>query len=577
MNHFPKIILAVAVALALPIASAANDTLRRALEDELQRNMENLSLEDVAHPYFISYTVHDDHSTSVSGAYGGIKGSYEARSRAVQVEMRVGSPEMDNTNFISQHARNSVTRRALPLEDDYELIRKQIWLATDQAYKSAIGVYAAKEAALKNSDQEVFLDFSEEDPHVYVDTRSSQKINTKRVERAVRELSKLDKKESEISSHQITAFANQHIDTYINSEGSYFERVDDTAYIRATAWTQTLDGRYLTDYVNLIGRSWDEVADLRKAQNQIDAMYARLKESRKAPPLVSYFGPVLFEGQAAAEVIGQVLAPNLVNVKRPVFETEGVAASFNRVMMRSNFRERIGRRVLPRGINIYDDPSVSTYQSQQLVGQYPVDSDGLPTRRIQLVERGVLKTLLTDRNPTQTIQNSTASNATSAGPSVSNLFIEPTDGVERAELLELMFELADEQGLEYGLRIDYTATPFIQSSGVPSMYMMGQIGSLIPVIRAYKVYVDGSEELVRNVVISHNLLDEIRNLSGYSSTTSVHHGNYIFRGGDVSMFGGSFPVFTSISTPDLLFEGINIQYPTSVARSDSIVPHPQAN
>lgn len=574
MNQLVKGLFLIALPFLLAVSNARSETLKLALEDELQRSMEELRAGMEATPYFISYTVHTDHSIAATAAFGGMLGSSEAQTRSLQVEMRVGSPEFDNTNFISTRSRNIRIRRALPLEEDYDLIRKQVWLATDIAYKSAIGLYTAKEAALKNTDQEKLRDFSAEEPNVYVDMRKSQKINPGAVRRTVVALSKLDDPSIQISSHEIEAFANQHTDTYVNSEGSYFERIDDTAYIRATAWTQTSDGRYLTDYAQLIGRSWDEIANRREAKKQIGSMYERLMSAKQAEPLDRYVGPVLIQGQAAGELIGQVLAPNLLNLKRPIFENIDLAGGFNRQIMQNRLQERVGARVLPRGLNIYDDPTVQTYQNERLIGHYPVDSDGLPTRRVQLVENGTLKTLLSDRNPSEAVQQSTASNATSSGPSVSNLFIEPMEGVRQSELQEKLIELVLGYGNEYGLRIDHALTPMIHPRGVPSLYRMGRAGNVFPAAQAYKVYPDGTEELVRNVVVATDLLGELRNLPAYSETTSLHHGTYMFRSGDISVLSASFPVFVSISTPDLLFEDLTITYPQAVYRTTPIVPHP---
>ena len=576
MNTFFRAFLLVSLLFGSATSHASNSILKQALEDELERSMNELALEDVVKPYFIAYTVHVDHSTSALATHGGLQSANESRTRQLQVEMRVGTPELDNTNFMSRQGRNLNIRGTLPLEDDYALLRKQIWLTTDRAYKNAASVYAAKEAALQNSEMEITRDFSEEEPNVYVDKRKSQKVKPRELQRTVRELAALTKLDDEIQSHNIFAFANQHTDIYLNSEGSYFTRVDDTAFLRATASTQASDGRYITDFVNIAGRSWKDVSNLKEAKRKITEMNDRLKALRVAKTLNRYVGPVLFQGQAAAELIAQVVAPNLLNIKRPVFENTGFASAFSRSVAQNTFRERVGARVLPRGWSIFDDPTLETYQDEKLIGHYPVDSDGMSTYRVQLVERGVLKTLLSDRNPSLNVDHSTASNATSAGPSVSNLIIEPSNGLSDAELRQLMLDIVDEQQSEFGLRIDYASTPLIQAPDTPSAYYQGGIGQVIPAISAYKVFPDGTEELVRNVVISTSLSD-LKNLPGYSDTTSVHHGNHTFQSGDVSKLNDRFTVFVSIATPDILLEDASIAFLDTRVTSQPIVPHPQAD
>lgn len=577
MNQLRQVVVSAVLLMSIPAAAQDSDVLLRALQDELTRSMDSLELEDVVKPHFIGYTVHADHHITVNASNGGVENANTNNSRRLEIEMRVGSRELDNSNYMSRNFRSQRVNRTLTLDDDYDLLRKQIWLATDTAYKDALETYAAKEAAMKNSQQEATLDFSTEEPNVFIDQRRSQKLDIEDVRNFARELSEVGQERSFIYDSDVMAFTNQHVDTYLNSEGSHFTRIDDTAYIRVTAWTQSDDGRYVSDFLYIVGRSWKDIADLPKVKREVMAMHERLKATREAEPLDRYNGPVLFQGQAAAELVGQVLARNLINYKKPVFENDPVAAMFNRAMLVSTLKERLGSRVLPRSWNVYDDPTQTMYQGVDLVGHYPVDSDGLLTRRVNLVENGVLKMLLSDRNPSMDIQNSTASNATGSGPSVSNLFIEGNDGLSGEELNQLLLDIVEENGEEFGIRIDRAANPFVQISGVPSAYLGSQIGHSIPAIRAYKVYPNGDEELVRHAVVRGDLLREMRNLPGYSSDVSVHNSNYMFQGGDVSVFSANVPVFASIITPDILIEDASLSYMEGVVRSLPIVPHPHAD
>ena len=577
MHGLRHLLITLALLISTSAATAESPVLLQALQDELTRSIDGLELDGVVKPHFIGYTVHTDRSITVNASKGGLENANSGQTRRLEIEMRVGSRELDNSNYMSRSFRNQRVNRTLAIDDDYELLRKQIWLATDNAYKNAIAIYAAKEAAMKNSQQKATLDFSTEEPNVFIDERRSQKLDFADVRDFARKLSEVGQDQAFIYDSDVTAFTNQHVDTYLNSDGSHFTRRDDTAYIRVTAWTQSDDGRYVSDYLFLVGRSWNDIADLPKVKRDVMAMHERLKATREAEPLDRYNGPVLFHGQAAAELVGQVLARNLINYKKPVFENDSIAAAFNRGMLVSTLKEKLGSRVLPRSLSVYDDPTQSSYQDVDLVGHYPVDSDGLLTRRVNLIENGRLTTLLTDRNPSEDIQNSTASNATGAGPSVSNLFIEGTDGLTNDELNQLLLDIVQENGEEFGVRIDRAANPFVQISGIPSPFLGAEIGQSIPAITAYKVYPNGDEELVRHAVVRGDLLREMRNLPGYSSGMTIHHSNYMFQGGDVSAFTGNVPVFVSIITPNFLIEDASLSYMEGVVRSLPIVQHPHAN
>ena len=61
---------------------------------------------------------------------------------------------------------------------------------------------------------------------------------------------------------------------------------------------------------------------------------------------------------------------------------------------------RVGRRVLPRGFQVVDDPSSSLGEA---AGAYRFDDEGVPGQRVELVEEGVVQTLLMSRTPREDI------------------------------------------------------------------------------------------------------------------------------------------------------------------------------
>lgn len=120
------------------------DVVMKAMRDELARSMANLQMENLEKPYFISYSVQETEAAVVSASLGSLLSSNENRLRILHVEVRVGNPALDNTNFFSYPTMTSgmVSMFAgtiqLPLDDDYNELRRQIWLATDGVYKKAL-------------------------------------------------------------------------------------------------------------------------------------------------------------------------------------------------------------------------------------------------------------------------------------------------------------------------------------------------------------------------------------------------------------------------------------------------------
>ena len=165
----PLVVLAF---VSLPFAARA-DVVMEAMRDELDRSMKELRLGDLERPYFVSYRVEQVLDVRATASLGGLSGGGETASRRLHVEVRVGDRRLDNTNFVSMPDFSSMEDMAfgpasLPLEDNYEELRRAIWLATDRAYKEALDQISKKRAVLQNETiVEEAPDFSVEDPHTH--------------------------------------------------------------------------------------------------------------------------------------------------------------------------------------------------------------------------------------------------------------------------------------------------------------------------------------------------------------------------------------------------------------------------
>ena len=113
-----------------------------------------LRLEDLDTPYFVQYAVDDTVSHRVSATYGAIVSSTRSRSRILHSQLRVGSYELDNSNFAGGRGgggRAGLSISAeLPIDDGYMALRQAIWRATDWQYKSAVETLTQKRSYLKD-------------------------------------------------------------------------------------------------------------------------------------------------------------------------------------------------------------------------------------------------------------------------------------------------------------------------------------------------------------------------------------------------------------------------------------------
>ena len=139
-----------------PGAAQQSDVLLRAMRDELVRSTDTLQLEELERPYFIEYAVVDTELTVIEATFGASVRNDQTHMRSLRVDVRVGSHELDNSEFVAGPSFIRIGRfpRNLVRDDDYDALRHDLWLATDAAYKEALEQLAQKRAFLQNRVQD---------------------------------------------------------------------------------------------------------------------------------------------------------------------------------------------------------------------------------------------------------------------------------------------------------------------------------------------------------------------------------------------------------------------------------------
>ena len=119
-----------------------------AADMELERAL-TMQLPGQPRPYYVAYEFLDG-DVATATARSGILDSFDhAPYRSVRVEVRVGSYDLDNSRYDGDFGeREGVSMRTLP-DDPFPAValRREIWLATDEAYKGAAEQYSGKAAA----------------------------------------------------------------------------------------------------------------------------------------------------------------------------------------------------------------------------------------------------------------------------------------------------------------------------------------------------------------------------------------------------------------------------------------------
>lgn len=495
-----------ALLFVLPASSARaqGEIIRKAMKDELERSMKELSLEGYKKPFFISYTLKDTKTFTVVATLGALARSSDFPSRQTAVRVLVGSyafnDESLDDNLFSSPGGNEIQ---VPLNDDYYGIRRAFWGSTDEVYKSAARQFARNEATLKDQNKNL-----EEIPHRYLAKVPVIQVNTAApapgldqtaLENLARELSGLFKSYPDMEVSGAVINYTRETTFFVNSEGIDTQTSASRATVQVTAQARTDKGEPLIDQLTLTAASpagWPPAADLIR---QAKAMADGLIQARGVKVFQEeYSGPVLFQGQAVADLFATCLfGRESITATNTIGNTNGYRFDSN-----SSLDEKIGKKITADALTVKAKSRLKKFGPVDLLGSFDADDEGVaPPEELTLIENGILKNLLNDRTITKPDQTA---NGHGAGPGVLQVTLGKT--TKPADLLAGLLAKAKAEGLDYAIVIRDA-----------SMARMG-------LLNVYRVNVkDGSEELLRGAALESLGLRSLRKIAGATEELAAYN------------------------------------------------------
>lgn len=549
-------------ALALQTGESG-DAILKALREEIER-AKGLELPGVEKPYFIEFALDDTTSFSAVCSLGALIGSSTSRVRIPRVQVRVGSPEFDNTNYVFSQFFGARGGGRLPLEDNIPAIRREFWLAADAAYKAALQVIARKRAALRNiTQQENIKDFAAAPAVRHIEPVRAPSVDETAWTARTRRISAVFSRFPEVLNSQAEFGANSSTAYLVNSEGTEVRMPDDLYSMRIRASGQAADGMPVRDGAVFSGR---ELAHLPGEEVMIKAaeeIGANIRALLNAPPGEDYSGPVLFDGVAAPQLLAQLLGAPLGLLRKPVSEPGRPVP-----VQGSELEGRIGSRILPEWIDAVDDPTQETYRGRPLLGSYPVDMEGVKPTPLPVIEKGALKNFLLSRQPVRGFEGSNGRGRLPGPfggkyPAFSNLFVKAHETTPAAGMKAKLLDLVSKRSLPYGLIVRKLDLPVTLSN--EELRSLGQAASQrgatrvvsVPIL-VYKVYPDGREELVRGMRFRGVSSRSLRDI--YAASDEEIFFDFIGQGGNLASFSPSGYVTPhTVVCPALLFEDMELE------------------
>ncbi|MHC4696459.1 MAG: TldD/PmbA family protein [Planctomycetota bacterium] len=478
----------------LPLAEpAAPHALMGYLADELAYSMENLVAEDGTRPYYINYTVYDEHTVIVSASLGALTRDSRTDERNLNVDVRVGDYKLDNTHQLRGAGRSYVSGGGnvpLSLEADPYSVKQALWYHTDQVFK-----YASKRLARINTNLKIKVeeedksdDFSREEPHVYYERPVTLQLDRKAWTDRLRGISAIARDFPLIFSSSVTIGAFAGTRFMVTSEGTRLQTVQRRYRITLQAGTKAEDGMDLGQSFTFNAASRDKLpgdAAMAEAFRGVIGQVLALKDAPLAEP---YIGPAILRNRASGVFFHEIFG-HRIEGHRQRDVTEG-----------QTFTKKVDQPVLPELISVFDDPTVERWGDIDLRGHYRFDDEGVNARRVPLVENGILRTFLLSRRPVERFPQSNGHGRRQPGKAITsrqaNLLIESTKQVSFDELRKLLVKESERQGRPYGLLFEDI------SGGFTSTSRRGpQSFKVLPIV-VYRIYTDGRpDELIRGADI----------------------------------------------------------------------------
>src|ERR1700674_4563193 len=574
-------VLSCAVA-SLAQAQQDNDHTLQAMRDEMARAKDRLELkfpgtDQPVRPYYLEYRLLDLDVREVVGEFGALMSSTHTKNRFMNVEARVGDYKQDSSNFVSDDGFRGFIgpTGSVGIDRDYNSLRQDLWIATDQAFKEAVETYSRKRAYLSSlARQSDIDDFSKADSVQLIEPLETPDWTNRNWDQEARDTSAALRAFPQIYESRVTYYLVYATEYLLTSEGTEIRQNRRFAAIESGMNAQADDGMPLNHFYASYATRPADLPRVDAVRKGLNVAGSELMALRAAPTAQDYTGPVLFEARAAAPVLAQALGPAMNGARPPVSFSPVMEQLLSGLGGKSDWVTRVGARVLPASVSLVDDPGAKEFGGTPVLGGYAVDDEGVRAEKVTVVANGNLKSELMSRRPGPDSDHSNghgrAAFLNDATPTMSNLFFTSTETRSPSELKKKFLDACRAEKLNYCLVVREMDNPTLsllhqeEFSELLASFGGNAATDRLPLI-VYRVYPqDGREEMVRGSRISGLGTRALRNLSGIGNDNFVYNYMQSQSNGFAGTALGAFRTAqnglpASVVAPSLLFEELEVR------------------
>lgn len=534
----------------------SQDKMLDILKSELKYQMEGLSKQQPA-PYYMDFKVTDSEVDYIQSSFGATMSKVSDHSRLFMPHIRVGDNMVDNFYYTSQASAPQSNLARISIDDNESVVRSAIWSTVDRVYQSAKITYAQTKAQneVNIKQEDTAPNFAETKIENFYEaplTGPKYDFNKEEWNKRINNYSnKFNANENIIEGSAMVMF-NKFRKYFVSTEGASVVQNETYAILQIGATIKAADGMELPLNLSYFSFTPDGLPSEEKVNKDIDEMMIKLAELREAPVVSPYTGPAIMSGSAAGVFFHEIFG-HRIEGQRMKTDRDG-----------QTFKSMVGKQLLPVSMTVYDDPSLKTYNGEELNGYYKYDDQGVLGRRVDVIKNGILNEFLMSRTAINGFPQSNGHGRAELGydPTTrqSNLIVETNDHKSDADLRQLLKKEIKRQGKEYGYF-------FKKVSAGLAFTGSGQVNSFnVTPLEVYRIYLDGRpDELVRGVDMIGTPLSIFENIA--------------YGGGSSEMFigtcgaeSGGIPV-TAIA-PTMFITKVEVQRKEKNQNQPPILPKP---
>lgn len=513
-------------------------------------------------PYHISYSLRRTELVELSAAWGAMTRRRHARRNRVFAQVRVGSPRFDNVmdgGLGEEEAEDLESFDWIDAPDELSAAALQmaLWKLTQLRFDEAQEAYLDhKKARVSEYLRDAVDSFSRERCVQHSEAVDPRSLEPGPWTEVLRRLSRRFLEHPKVYDPSINLRVERTVRVLCNTDAARVISEDVFVEANVTAWVLSPDGVYVESDRSLYRRRIEDVPTEEELTEALDSVLAELSELEHAVSPGSYLGPAILYGQPVACLFHEALGHRLEGERL-------VARGETRT-----FADRVGDLILPRGLDVVDDPTLRCPDTgAPYFGSFAVDDEGVCAERVELVCDGVLQSFLQSRAP---IPSSATSNGHARHDGVhfpmarmGNLVITASQEaamLSEAELWERLFSLARASGRREVMVVERVRQGETQTSSYDFQAFKSEPSAV------YLVDVETQRKRrVRDVELIGTPLAALQRIVAFGGSTGQDDGWCWAESGSVPVSGFA---------PMMVFSEIELQQRSTTGFHEPLLPPP---